>query len=277
MYYNTNNETGLTLSDSWVKSAQQNELILRLFMDNVNQAFKGDLSEAFGGSSILKGPTGEETDFSEYSNRLKQDLAEIFYKNSEIELSESQKKALKRSTKLKIGETTVDISAAVAEMILIHKGLGSLGWLGYTEKLRKAPNYISKVSGFLLGMGTEAVVMEHVFDTDEYVTGSAFYAFGKMIPGGQIFKLKGEFARLNKALDSFARHGVQGTAAMEFTHNVEAIAHDIAGGEEYKNWAKERYLERPVSEQAEEACICPYETNKLMLKEATVVIVPSVT
>ena len=42
MYYNTNNETGLTLSDSWVKSAQQNELILRLFMDNVNQVFTPD-------------------------------------------------------------------------------------------------------------------------------------------------------------------------------------------------------------------------------------------
>ena len=42
MYYNTNHETGLTLSTSWIKSAQQDELILRLFMDNTNETFKPD-------------------------------------------------------------------------------------------------------------------------------------------------------------------------------------------------------------------------------------------
>ena len=42
MYYNTNDETGLTLSSSWIKSAQQDELILRLFMDNVNETFTPD-------------------------------------------------------------------------------------------------------------------------------------------------------------------------------------------------------------------------------------------
>ena len=42
MYYNTNNETGLTLSTSWIKSAQQDELILRLFMDNTNETFTPD-------------------------------------------------------------------------------------------------------------------------------------------------------------------------------------------------------------------------------------------
>ena len=42
MYYNTNNETGLDLTESWIKAAKQNDLILRLFMINPNEDFTPD-------------------------------------------------------------------------------------------------------------------------------------------------------------------------------------------------------------------------------------------
>ena len=42
MYYNTNNETGLDLTDSWIKAAKQNDLILKLFMTNPNETFTPD-------------------------------------------------------------------------------------------------------------------------------------------------------------------------------------------------------------------------------------------
>ena len=38
VYYNTNNETGVDLTESWIKAAKQNELILRLFRANPNEA-----------------------------------------------------------------------------------------------------------------------------------------------------------------------------------------------------------------------------------------------
>ena len=234
---------------------------------HAQQAYLGDVSEGLGGSNILISPDGGQSDFSDYSSRIRQDLAEVFYKHSGIELSEEQKEKLDRSLLLQAGEVTVDMVPALVEMLLIHRSLGAVGWLGFTEKLRKAPSYASKVTGFLLGMGTEAVVMEHVFNTDEYVTGSAFYAFGKMIPGGQIFKFKGEFARLNKMLDTFARHGVQGTAAMEFVHNVEHVAKEISGGQKWKDWAKERYIDRPITEQAEEAFVTAMSFSILGIRD----------
>jgi Fe2+ or Zn2+ uptake regulation protein len=42
MYYNTNRETGVELTDSWIKTAKQNELILRLFMANPNEKLTPD-------------------------------------------------------------------------------------------------------------------------------------------------------------------------------------------------------------------------------------------
>ena len=42
MYYNTNNETGLDLRESWTSNAKQNELILRIFMLTPNNTFTPD-------------------------------------------------------------------------------------------------------------------------------------------------------------------------------------------------------------------------------------------
>lgn len=42
MYYNTVNEKGDDLRDSWIKTANQNELILQLFLDNPNQSMTPD-------------------------------------------------------------------------------------------------------------------------------------------------------------------------------------------------------------------------------------------
>tara|TARA_R110001599_G_scaffold265881_1_gene466542 strand:- start:385 stop:723 length:339 start_codon:yes stop_codon:yes gene_type:complete len=42
MYYNTNNESGVDLRESWIKTAKQNELILKLFMINPNETFTAD-------------------------------------------------------------------------------------------------------------------------------------------------------------------------------------------------------------------------------------------
>lgn len=42
MYYNTNDESGINLRDSWVKTAKQDELILRLFQANPDQTFTPD-------------------------------------------------------------------------------------------------------------------------------------------------------------------------------------------------------------------------------------------
>ena len=39
MYYNTNDENGDELRDSWVKTAKQDELILQFFIDNPDQEF----------------------------------------------------------------------------------------------------------------------------------------------------------------------------------------------------------------------------------------------
>ena len=42
MYYNTNNESGLDLRESWTSNAKQNELILRIFMLQPNESFTPD-------------------------------------------------------------------------------------------------------------------------------------------------------------------------------------------------------------------------------------------
>jgi len=42
MYYNTNNESGEDLRESWTKTANQDELILQFFIDNPNQLFTPD-------------------------------------------------------------------------------------------------------------------------------------------------------------------------------------------------------------------------------------------
>ena len=39
MYYNTNNESGLDLRESWTSNAKQNDLILRIFMIAPNDSF----------------------------------------------------------------------------------------------------------------------------------------------------------------------------------------------------------------------------------------------
>ena len=85
------------------------------------------------------------------------------------------------------------------------------------------------------------------------------WLFASVILGGTLMYgwIQGDiaFGRLNKIFESTLRHGAQGVAAMEFTHNVEAIAHEISGGKEYKEWAKERYMERPISLQAEDVFV----------------------
>ena len=45
MYYNTNEENGQELTESWIKSAKQDQLILRLFMINPNETFTPDEME----------------------------------------------------------------------------------------------------------------------------------------------------------------------------------------------------------------------------------------
>ena len=42
MYYNTNDESGEDLRESWTKTANQDELILQFFIDNPNQLFTPD-------------------------------------------------------------------------------------------------------------------------------------------------------------------------------------------------------------------------------------------
>ena len=42
MYYNTNNESGLDLRESWTSNAKQDELILRIFMLQPNESFTPD-------------------------------------------------------------------------------------------------------------------------------------------------------------------------------------------------------------------------------------------
>ena len=42
MYYNTNNETGLDLQESWYSNANQDELVLRLFQIHPNETFTPD-------------------------------------------------------------------------------------------------------------------------------------------------------------------------------------------------------------------------------------------
>jgi len=42
MYYNTNGETGIRLSSSWIAAAKQDELILRLFILQPNATFTPD-------------------------------------------------------------------------------------------------------------------------------------------------------------------------------------------------------------------------------------------
>ena len=42
MYYNTNNESGLDLRESWTSNAKQDELILRIFMIAPNDSFTPD-------------------------------------------------------------------------------------------------------------------------------------------------------------------------------------------------------------------------------------------
>ena len=42
MYYNTNNENGEDLRESWTRTAKQDELILQFFIDNPNQLFTPD-------------------------------------------------------------------------------------------------------------------------------------------------------------------------------------------------------------------------------------------
>ena len=42
MYYNTNNETGIDLRESWTSNAKQDELILRIFMIAPNDSFTPD-------------------------------------------------------------------------------------------------------------------------------------------------------------------------------------------------------------------------------------------
>ena len=42
MYYNTNNEIGLALGQSWLSTAKQDELILRIFILKPNQSFTPD-------------------------------------------------------------------------------------------------------------------------------------------------------------------------------------------------------------------------------------------
>ena len=42
MYYNTNNENGEDLRESWTQTANQDELILQFFIDNPNQLFTPD-------------------------------------------------------------------------------------------------------------------------------------------------------------------------------------------------------------------------------------------
>ena len=46
MYYNTNNEEGETLVESWTATAKQDELILRIFMVGLNYSFTPDEIEA---------------------------------------------------------------------------------------------------------------------------------------------------------------------------------------------------------------------------------------
>ena len=46
MYYNTNNESGLDLRESWIATAKQDELILRLFILQPNASFTPDEIEA---------------------------------------------------------------------------------------------------------------------------------------------------------------------------------------------------------------------------------------
>ena len=42
MYYNTNNEVGLDLRESWTSNAKQNDMILRIFMIAPNDSFTPD-------------------------------------------------------------------------------------------------------------------------------------------------------------------------------------------------------------------------------------------
>ena len=42
MYYNTNNESGLDLRESWTSNAKQDDLILRIFMISPNDSFTPD-------------------------------------------------------------------------------------------------------------------------------------------------------------------------------------------------------------------------------------------
>jgi len=42
MYYNTNNESGVDLTDSWVAAANQDEIIFQLFRANPNESFTPD-------------------------------------------------------------------------------------------------------------------------------------------------------------------------------------------------------------------------------------------
>ena len=42
MYYNTNNESGLDLRESWTSNAKQDDLILRIFMIAPNDSFTPD-------------------------------------------------------------------------------------------------------------------------------------------------------------------------------------------------------------------------------------------
>ena len=42
MYYNTNEEDGPELRESWARTAKQNDLILMIFQDNPNETFTPD-------------------------------------------------------------------------------------------------------------------------------------------------------------------------------------------------------------------------------------------
>ena len=191
---------------------------------------------------------GDETFGEEFtsvfgmSDRKFIDKAITELENDGIELTDAQKENFERTFGEELTESTAGFLPILGKMYLGNKVLGAVGaagWLNKTIQVLNQGKKFDKFKGFLLGATAEEAKMQaYGFEKG---AGFGFHLFGKVVPAGQVFKMKGEFARLNNLANATFEQGLKGTGALEFATHVEAIIRDMEGNDTYQNFLQENY------------------------------------